>query len=109
MPQNGYWIECIPVTVGDSDQKSDQKADDKCRMYRAVIASIPEANVLAPSPDSAIQQLRDKLASVRHEYCRTGKNLPAHDNPVKPPRNLKSTQGWISIYVKMAGCCNHQT
>ena len=103
MPQNGYWIECIPVIAEDMDQEK----GDSSRMYRAAIASIPEANVLANTPDSAIQELRDKLASVRHEYCERGKMLPEHDNPVKPPRNFKSTKGWISIYVKMTDCCQN--
>lgn len=103
VPQNGYWIECVPVTMGNTDQAKENEG----AMYRAAIASIPEANVLARSPDSAIQQLRDKLASVRHEYCKNGKDLPAHDNPVKPPRNSKSTKGWISIYVKMNDCCHN--
>lgn len=102
MPQNGYWIECVPVTVGDT---TDKDQSDSSRMYRAAIASIPEANVLAKSPDSAIQQLRDKLAAVRHEYCTRGKTLPEHDNPVSPPRNPKSTKGWISVYVKMNDDC----
>ena len=103
MPQNGYWIECIPVTVGDTDKEK----GDGCGMYRAAIASIPEANVLAKTPDSAIQQLRDKLAAVRHEYCQRGKTLPEHDNPINPPRNPRSTKGWISIYVKMNDCCHN--
>lgn len=104
MPQNGYWIECIPVTVGDT---IDLNKADSSRMYRAAIASIPEANVLAQTPDSAIQQLRDKLASVRQEYCKRGKDLPAHDNPITPPRNSKSTKGWISVYINMNDSCHN--
>lgn len=103
MPQNGYWIECVPVSNGDNDQK----ANDGAPLYRAQIAAIPEAQVLAQTPDSAIQQLRDKLAAVRHDYCTKGKNLPEHDNPISPPRNNKSVKGWISVYVKMSDCCHN--
>jgi len=103
VPQNGYWIECIPVADGDTDNE----LADCSRMYRAAIASIPEANVLAKTPDSAIQQLRDKLASVRHEYCTRGKTLPEHDSPITPPRNNHSVKGWISVYVKMNDCCHN--
>lgn len=102
MPQNGYWIECTPVVNGDNEVKDGDSA-----LYRAAIASIPEANVLAKTPDGAIQQLRDKLAAVRHDYCTKGKNLPEHDNPISPPRNNKSVKGWISVYVKMNDCCHN--
>ncbi len=98
MPQNGYWIECVPI--GTSDTNKD--------LYHAVIASIPEAKVTATSPDMAIQELRDKLLALRHDYCVQGRMLPEHDNPVRPPRNSKSTKGWISIYVKMTECCHNQ-
>jgi predicted RNase H-like HicB family nuclease len=104
VPQNGYWIECIPVATGDSDKDDGQGADG---LYRAEIASIPEANALAKTPDKAIQELRDKLSALRHDYCTRGKDLPEHDNPVRPPRNSKSTKGWISVYVQMNDCCKN--
>lgn len=106
MPQNGYWIECIPVETGNNDLNT---SEDDCGLYRAAIASIPEASVLATSPDSAIEELRNKLAALRHDYCTRGKNMPEHDNPVSPPRNPRSTKGWISVYVKMNDCCKTQT
>jgi len=100
MPQNGYWIECIPVCTG-----STEPAENAGPLYHASIAAIPEAGVTAKTPDTAIQELRDKLLTLRHDYCQRGKDLPAHDNPVQPPRNLRSTKGWISVYVKMVDCC----
>ncbi len=103
MPQNGYWVECVPVLGENLDETS----TDGAGLYLAAIASIPEARVIAKTPENAIQQLRDKLASVRHEYCQSGKDLPAHDNPVRPPRNTRLTKGWISVYVKMADCCRN--
>lgn len=105
MPQNGYWIECVPVTVGDADKEK----NDSSRMYQAAIASIPEANVLAKTPDSAIQQLRDKLTAVRQEYYKRGQVMPAHDNPIIPPRNPKAAKGWISVYVKLNDSCHNDT
>ena len=109
MPQNGYWIECVPVSNGDDSQSQDAQEADMSNLYRAVISSIPEAKMLAQTPDKAIQGLRDKLIALRHDYCRQGKQLPDHDNPVRPPRNLSSTKGWISVYVKMAECCKSQS
>jgi len=113
MPQNGYWIECIPIATGDAIR--DKNIEDFQRLteegvqkYRAIIASIPEAKVLADTPDQAIQKLRDKLNSLRHDYCVRGQSLPAHDNPIRPPRNITSVRGWMSVYVQMADCCkNH--
>ena len=105
MPQNGYWIECIPVSSLETDGDTKLKSGEAADLYRAEIASIPEARVTAKTPDGEIQQLRDKLASVRHDYCTRGKNLPEHDNPITPPRNNKAVRGWISIYVKMSDCC----
>lgn len=97
MPQNGYWIECIPVSTGQNDNGAN--------LYEAKICSIPEAKATADTPEHAIQELRNKLAALRHDYCTKGKNLPEHDNPILPPRHKASHKGWISIYVKMNDCC----
>lgn len=105
MPQNGYWIECIPVATGNDDLKN---GEEIASLYRAVIASIPEASVEAKTPDTAIQALRDKLANLRHDYSKRGQSLPEHDNPIRPPRNMKAVKGWISLYVQMSDNCeNH--
>lgn len=93
MPQNGYWIECIPLNETD--------------LYEATICSIPDAKIRAKSPDIAIQKLRDRLASLRHEYCTQGRVLPEHDNPVIPPRGSCNQRGWISVYVQMVECCRN--
>lgn len=100
MPQNGYWIECIPVSGENCDQIDNT-------LYSAEIASIPEAKVFATTPDKAIQALRDKLKALRHDYCMRGKDLPEHDSPVSPPRNMCSVKGWISVYVQMSDCCRN--
>lgn len=102
MPQNGYWIECIPVTNGDLIKNN---MVEDCKGYSASIATIPEAKVTAESPDKAIQLLRDKLTSLRHRYCTEGRTLPAHDSPIIPPRGRCNINGWISVYVQMAECC----
>jgi hypothetical protein len=76
-------------------------------LYSAAIASIPEAKVFATTPDKAIQELRDKLKALRHDYCVRGKELPEHDNPIRPPRNMHSVKGWISVYIQMSECCHN--
>lgn len=101
MPQNGYWIECIPVSMG-------QENDGAGFQYEAMICAIPEAKAIASTPDNAIQELRNKLQTLRHEYCSQGRNLPEHDSPIRPPRHLASHQGWISVYVKMSECCQNK-
>jgi predicted RNase H-like HicB family nuclease len=106
MPKNGYWIECIPIGANTAESPAGLNTD-KDFIYHATIPSFPEAKASASSPDKAIQALRDKLATLRHEYCTQGRSLPEHDNPVSPPRNFKSTQGWISVYVKMSECCKN--
>jgi hypothetical protein len=105
MPYNGYWIECIPVTNGDAEHISNTSDTS----YQAEVASIPEAKVFADTPDHAIQQLRDKLKALRSEYRSHGKEMPEHDNPVRPPRNMGSIRGWISVYVKMGECAHHHS
>lgn len=100
MPQNGYWVECIPLSSGKDN-------NGVASLYEAVICSIPEAKATASTPDNAIQELRQKLASLRHDYCVQGKTLPEHDSPIRPPRHTVSHQGWISIYVKMNDCCQN--
>ena len=104
MPQNGYWIECIPVSAGQENIKG-SNIYPAC--YEAKICSIPEAIATADTPDSAIQKLRDKLAGLRHDYCMKGKELPAPDSPIRPPRHTVNHQGWISVYVKMNDCCQN--
>lgn len=102
MPQNGYWIECVPVTKNGNEAQEDIDL-----LYSAMISSIPETKTYAPTPDKAIQKLRDKLAALRHDYCLQGKELPEHDNPIRPPRNISSVRGWISVYVQMNECCKN--
>lgn len=104
MPYNGYWIECVPVASGDNEHIDNVTAEAS---YSAAVASIPEAKVFADTPDHAIQQLRDKLKALRNEYTSRGKELPEHDNPVRPPRNIGTVRGWISVYVKMGECASH--
>lgn len=106
MPQNGYWIECIPVSNEDVSQGKNIE-EIGADLYSAAIASLPEVRVFASSPERAIQELRDKLKALRHDYCVQGRELPAHDNPIRPPRNPRSTKGWISVYVQMTECCKH--
>ncbi len=103
MPQNGYWIECVPVSRGQNNGVEEIN-EEEC-LYEAMICSIPEAKATARTPDSAIQELRNKLKSLRHEYCMQGKALPEHDSPIQPPRCTASHQGWIYVYVKMTECC----
>lgn len=111
MPKNGYWIECVPISsVNFTDDKergsflhSRQSAnlnvaDD---LYAASTEQFPDLSVTAPSPDAAIEQLRQRLKAIRDDYQKTGKLLPALDNPVDPPRRLRKFQGWISVYIEM--------
>lgn len=99
MPRNGYWIECVPLN--DRPSVSDL-SDEK---YRAVFSSIPDLDVVAQTPDQAIDRLRQKLQALGRYYRMKGQNLPESDNPVRPPRNLRSVQGWISVYVQFGENC----
>lgn len=110
MTQNGYWIECIPVLAGKpiSEKDNSNTSSDATAftdLYSATVASIPEAKVFGHTPEKAIQALRDKLHSLRHTYSAEGRHLPEPDNPVRPPRGLRSNRGWISVYVRMTESC----
>jgi hypothetical protein len=115
MPKRGYWIECVPIhSVNSQDAKdalSKPENHDIVEGYRATAESFPELLVMAPSPDKAIEKLREHLKSVRNDYQKTGKILPDLDNPVRPPQKLRQIQGWISVYVDITsttGCDNQQ-
>ena len=97
MPQNGYWIECVPVSNDDKDVKTGMNSF----LYQAMIAAIPEIKALARTPHNAIEELRAKLDSLRTDYDRMGKHLPEHDNPIRPPRYSRSVKGRISVYVNV--------
>jgi hypothetical protein len=115
MPKNGYWIECIPLHSVNSEHvqifqlqnlgnlgQNQNMAED---LYGAATESFPDLVVTAPSPDKAIEKLRDRLRCVRKDYEMTGKVLPALDNPVRPPQRLRQVQGWISVYVDITTIC----
>lgn len=111
MPRNGYWIECVPVhTVTNTLDISDDVSDhlDGGNQYKAIISSIPDLNVVAQSPDQAIDRLRKKLLDLKRNSQMDGRVLPEGDNPVRPPKNLRSVQGWISVYLQFTEqCSNH--
>ncbi len=115
MPKSGYWIECIPLHSVNSEHihilplqelkalsQNENMAED---LYGATTESFPDLVVTAPSPDKAIEKLRERLRSVRQDYEITGKILPALDNPVRPPQRLRQIQGWISVYVDVTSVC----
>ncbi len=122
MPKNGYWIECIPLHSVNSEhihnsQLQNLKAlshnqnmvDGVAKdLYGATTESFPDLVVTAPSPDKAIEKLRERLQSVRKDYEMTGKILPALDNPVRPPQRLRQIQGWISVYVDIMPPCHNE-
>ncbi|HPQ50766.1 MAG: hypothetical protein KDJ26_02675 [Alphaproteobacteria bacterium] len=110
MPRNGYWIECIPVELAtntpivfsnEKNRNTEQCHLDDKGQYRAIFSSIPDLDVVAPSPDQAIDKLRHKLRALSRYYRMTGRTLPESDNPVRPPKNLRTVQGWISVYVHL--------
>ena len=124
MPQNGYWIECVPIklatdTLDENSQFECQNGEQIKRsltngdgviteaQYRAVISSFPELDVVAQSPDQAIDKLRHKLRALSRYYRMTAKSFPERDNPVRPPKNLRSVQGWISVYVQFSEQCGN--
>ena len=97
MPRNGYWIECVPVREQTTESPSVFSAET---LYSATAESFPEVSEMAPSPDQAIEKLRNRLKAIRSDYCDNGRLLPELDNPVRPPHKLRSISGWISVYVE---------
>jgi hypothetical protein len=119
MPKNGYWIECVPALVSESkftdlSATCSIEAKDKATnsnlsadLYTATVSSIPDVSETAPSPDLAIQKIRDRLRTIREDYKKTGRLLPDLDNPVKPPNKFRNRQGWISIYIEISDTSIH--
>ncbi|HNQ91553.1 MAG TPA: hypothetical protein PKI93_01325 [Alphaproteobacteria bacterium] len=105
MPRNGYWIECVPLS--DKPSVPDLPIEQYVEQYRAVFSSIPDLDVVAQTPDQAIDRLRHKLQALGRYYRMKGRDLPESDNPVRPPRNLRSVQGWISVYVQFSENCQN--
>lgn len=113
MPRNGYWIECVPVsTTGNGSLKNEtsQPSPDNREKgagsgYRAVVSSIPGLDVVAQTPDQAIDKLRQKLVALKKASSGSDP-LPETDNPVRPPKNLRSVPGWISVYLQFSDQCS---
>lgn len=112
MPKNGYWIECVPISSLNFTEDNNgsrftlshrlsANTDCAADLYAASTEQFPDLSVTAPSPDAAIEQLRNRLKSIRDDYQKTGKLLPDLDNPVNPPRRLRKFQGWISVYIEV--------
>ena len=105
MPRNGYWIECIPLSEESLAQAPPKGQQGEVgHLYKASSQSFPDMDETAPSPDKAIEKLRDRLKMIRQQYGQSGKVLPEMDNPVRPPTRLRSIQGWISVYVDVGTC-----
>jgi len=83
------------------------KNEMSIEQYRAVFSSIPDLDVVAKTPDQAIDRLRQKLQALGRYYRMKGQHLPESDNPVRPPKNLRSVQGWISVYVQFTETCTN--
>ena len=95
MPRNGYWVECVPLA---GDQANQNLTAD---LYSASVSSIPELTETAPSPDQAIEKLRARLRAIRRQNGVSGQIMPELDNPVRPPKRLRSISGWISVYINV--------
>lgn len=95
MPRNGYWIECIPVHSKANENHSPD-------LYTATSESFPDLSEIAPSPDQAIEKLRERLKTIRGDYAKTGRLLPELDNPVRPPSRMRNVSGWISVYIDIS-------
>lgn len=104
MPRNGYWIECIPLSEDTQEQVPLKGQNGDGGLYKASSQSFPDMDETAPSPDKAIEKLRDRLKLIRQQYDQSGKLLPEMDNPVRPPTRLRRIQGWISVYVEVGTC-----
>ncbi len=105
MPKNGYWIECVPLSSVNSEDMARRLSHNENLspdLYAASVEHFPDLSVTASSPDAAIEQLRNRLKSIRNDYSKTGKILPDLDNPVRPPQRLRKLQGWISVYVEVS-------
>lgn len=99
MPKNGYWIECAPVATECLSIGNMMEVEE----YKASLPAIPDINVVAKSPDQAIDRLRRKLKALKRYYQMTGKELPEKDNPITPPRQKGGCRngGRISVYVQV--------
>lgn len=104
MPTNGYWIECVPVIGNTGESESIGLAGNG--LYAARLATIPDVQVIASSPDQAIDRLRHKLRALGRYYRIKGQKLPDKDNPVQPPHQAETGRGLIAIYVQVGDICN---
>jgi hypothetical protein len=86
--QAGYWIECVPLRP-----RSWMHLDPG--LYAASIEGLPDVHGLGISPDRAIAKLKRRLEMLRA--------LPPPHSQLKPPQRLQACQGWMSIYVELAG------
>jgi hypothetical protein len=96
MKNPGYWIECMPL----SSRANENRAPE---LYTATIDGFPELNEQAPSPDQAIDRLRQKLMAIKADYAANGRLLPTPHSPVQPPSRNRSVQGWLSVYIEVQG------
>ncbi len=94
MAGKGYWVECIPV--GNTTNQN-----LNCDLYAASVEGFPDADVTGHSPDAAIEKLRAKLAKIKAYYELNGQDLPKEHSPISPKGSMRSTLGWMSVYVNV--------
>ena len=95
---NGYWIECVPVRKGSLLHLSPG-------LYRATISDFPDLYGLGLSPDRAITKLRRRLDAIR-EDCDVRAGFcpwPRAHSRLRPPHGLRAIEGWMSVYLDLAG------
>ncbi|MES2728908.1 MAG: hypothetical protein V4621_02265 [Pseudomonadota bacterium] len=94
MRSSGYWIECVPCHIATGNTRSED-------VYAASIDVFPDMMATAPSPDMAVDRMRQKLQALRRDYDRTGQLLPKPHSPNHPPTRHRTTQGWLSVYIEI--------
>ena len=89
MVDNGYWIECFPVSntnVGPN-------------IYSATTDAFPQIDATGDSADHAIENIRRKLYSIQTMYRENDMRLPTKHSLSSPTTHHRQEQHWLSIYV----------
>jgi len=91
MVDNGYWVECFPVS--NSNVGPD--------LYSATTEAFPKVSCTGTSVDSAIENIRKRLDTIRKSYEERGMVLPSAHSLSSPTKHHRQEQKWMSVYVTL--------